>query len=39
LTEAAAQVVAQLRRLWGFPVRLATWEDDGRLGDVFECAA
>ena len=39
LTEAAAQVVAQLRRLWGFPVRLETWEDDDRLGDVAECAA
>ena len=30
LTEAAAEVVLHLRRLWGFPVRLETWEDDHR---------
>ena len=28
LTEAAAEVLAHLRRLWGFPVRLETWEND-----------
>ncbi len=39
LTEAAAEVVLHLRRLWGFPVRLETWEDDMRVGDVVECAA
>ncbi|MEP7209122.1 MAG: SpoVR family protein, partial [Casimicrobiaceae bacterium] len=39
LTEAANQVVAHLRRLWGFGVRLETWEDDARVGRVLECAA
>ena len=39
LTEAAAQVVAHLRRLWGFPVRLETWDGEARVGDVLECAA
>ena len=39
LTESAAQVVAHLRRLWGFSVRLETWEEDERVGDVIECAA
>jgi stage V sporulation protein R len=39
LTEAAAQVVAHVRRLWGFAVRLETWEDDARVGDVVECPA
>ncbi len=39
LTEAASEVVLHLRRLWGFPVRLETWEDDMRVGDVVECAA
>ena len=39
LTEAAAEVVAHLRRLWGFPVRLETWENDVRFGDVVEVAA
>jgi stage V sporulation protein R len=37
LTEAAAEVVAHLRRLWGFAVRLETWENDVRFGDVVEC--
>ena len=37
LTEAAAEVVAHLRRLWGFGVRLETWENDTRFGDVVEC--
>jgi len=37
LTEAAAQVVAHLRRLWGFAVRLETWEGETRVGDVVEC--
>ena len=31
LNDAAAKVVAHLRRLWGFPVRLETWEDDARV--------
>ena len=39
LTEAAAEVVLHLRRLWGFAVRLETWEDDTRVGDVVECPA
>ena len=39
LTEAAAEVVLHLRRLWGFAVRLETWEDETRVGDVVECAA
>jgi len=39
LTEAASEVVLHLRRLWGFAVRLETWEDDMRVGDVVECAA
>src|SRR4249920_2384587 len=30
LTEAASEVVLHLRRLWGFSVRLETWEDDMR---------
>jgi spore cortex formation protein SpoVR/YcgB (stage V sporulation) len=37
LTEAASEVVAHLRRLWGFAVRLETWENDTRFGDVVEC--
>jgi len=39
LTNACAQVVAHLRRLWGFTVRLETWEDDVKLGSVVECSA
>jgi len=39
LTEAAAQVVAHLRRLWGFTVRLESWENDICVGDVTECRA
>ncbi len=39
LTEATAEVVLHLRRLWGFPVRLETWENDFRVGDVVECPA
>jgi stage V sporulation protein R len=39
LHDAASEVVLHLRRLWGFPVRLETWEDDIRVGDVVECAA
>ena len=39
LNDAAATVVAHLRRLWGFPVRLETWEDDSRLHAVAELAA
>ena len=32
------QVVAHLRRLWGFAVRLETWDGEARVGDVVECA-
>ena len=39
LTEAADEVVAHLRRLWGFPVRLESWDGDARVGSVVECAA
>ncbi|MBA3777389.1 MAG: SpoVR family protein, partial [Betaproteobacteria bacterium] len=39
LTETTTQVVAHLRRLWGFAVRLETWENDVRIGDVVECPA
>jgi len=39
LTEATAEVVLHLRRLWGFAVRLETWENDLRVGDVVECPA
>ena len=39
LTEATGEVVAHLRRLWGFAVRLETWENDARVGDVVECPA
>ena len=39
LTEATAQVLAHVRRLWGFAVRLETWENDTRVDDVVECAA
>ena len=39
LTDAAAEVVKHLRRLWGFGVRLETWENDVRFGDVVECPA
>ena len=39
LTDAAAEVVAHVRTLWGFPVRLETWEDDARVGTPLECAA
>jgi stage V sporulation protein R len=38
LTEAASEVVKHLRQLWGFPVRLETWEDESRVGNVLECA-
>ena len=39
LDDAAATVVAHLRRLWGFPVRLETWENDSRVHAVAEVAA
>jgi len=39
LTDAAEEVVTHLRRLWGFGVRLESWEDDERVGDVVECPA
>jgi len=28
-----------MRRLWGFTVRLETWENDAHVDDVEECAA
>jgi stage V sporulation protein R len=39
LTEATEQVVAHLRRLWGFAVKLETWENEARVGDTVECPA
>jgi stage V sporulation protein R len=39
LNAAAAQVVAHLHRLWGFAVRLETWEKDAMVGEPLECAA
>jgi stage V sporulation protein R len=39
LPDAAAQVVAHLRRLWGFSVRLETWDGEAQVGDVVECVA
>jgi stage V sporulation protein R len=39
LTEAAGEVVKHLRRLWGFGVRLETWDGEERVGDVVECPA
>jgi len=37
MTDAAEQVVAHLRRLWGFTVRLETWEDERQFAEVVEC--
>jgi stage V sporulation protein R len=39
LTEAASEVVTHLRRLWGFTVRLETWENDSQLDSVAAIAA
>ena len=39
LTDAAAEVLAHMRRLWGFTVRLETWENDERVDDALESAA
>jgi spore cortex formation protein SpoVR/YcgB (stage V sporulation) len=39
LAGAAHEVVKHLRRLWGFAVRLETWDGAERTGDVFECPA
>ena len=39
LTEAANEVVKHLRRLWGFGVRLETWDGEERIGHVVECPA
>ena len=39
LNDAAAEVVLHLRRLWGFPVRLETWEDDQPLHSIEPIAA
>ena len=39
LNEAAQAVVTHLRRLWGFPVRLETWDGDSPVHGVAELAA
>ena len=39
LTEATSEVLAHMRRLWGFAVRLETWENDASVDRVVECAA
>jgi len=39
LTEAASEVVKHLRRLWGFGVRLETWDGEARVGGAVECPA
>jgi stage V sporulation protein R len=39
LTDEAAEVLAHMRRLWGFTVRLETWENDAHVDEVEECAA
>jgi spore cortex formation protein SpoVR/YcgB (stage V sporulation) len=39
LTEAAGEVVTHLRRLWGFTVRLETWENDAQVDSVAAIAA
>ncbi|MEO8753330.1 MAG: SpoVR family protein, partial [Casimicrobiaceae bacterium] len=39
LNDAAGAVVVHLRRLWGFPVRLETWENDVQVRNVAELAA
>ena len=39
LAAAASEVVAHLRRLWGFDVRLETWDEGARVGDALEAAA
>jgi stage V sporulation protein R len=39
LTDAANEVVKHLRRLWGFAVRLETWDGTKRVGDLVECPA
>ncbi|MET0733128.1 MAG: SpoVR family protein [Casimicrobiaceae bacterium] len=39
LNDAAQNVVEYLHRLWGFTVRLETWDNDARVGDPLECAA
>ncbi len=39
LSDAAEEVVAHLRRLWGLAVRLETWEDGTRIGDDVVCPA
>ncbi len=39
LNDAAQAVVTHLRKLWGFPVKLETWENDSRLDGVAQLAA
>ena len=37
LADAAGEVVKHLRRLWGFAVRLETWDGTERVGSLVEC--
>jgi len=39
LTAATEEVVKHLRRLWGFAVRLETWDGTERIGKLVECPA
>ena len=39
LTDATTEVLAHVRKLWGFPVRLETWENEASVDEVRECAA
>ncbi|MCC6193475.1 MAG: SpoVR family protein, partial [Burkholderiales bacterium] len=39
LTDAASEVVTHLRRLWGFTVRLETWENDTQVESAAAIAA
>ena len=39
LADAASEVVVHLRRLWGFPVRIETWEDDQHQAHLGAIAA
>ena len=39
LTDATTEVLAHVRKLWGFPVRLETWENEASVEEVRECAA
>ena len=39
LSDDAREVVKHLHRLWGFAVRLETWNGATRVGNVLECAS